>query len=48
VSTKYPSVNLAPGHGAAHQPDEALSIEGLLEALEITVKMLIECDKIKE
>lgn len=34
------------GHGGAHQPDECISIEGLLEALELTLLMLLECDKI--
>lgn len=33
------------GHGGAHQPDECISIDGFLEALELTVRMLIECDK---
>lgn len=34
-----------PGHGGAHQPDECINIEGLLKAIELTMLMLIECDK---
>ena len=45
MTTKYPHHSLPVGHGAAHQPDECLSIDGLLEAIEIVTKMLIECDK---
>ena len=33
------------GHGGAHQPDECISIDGMLEALELTMLMLLECDK---
>lgn len=40
----YPG-NMPQGHGAVHQPDECISIEGILEALELTVLMLLECDK---
>lgn len=46
--TKWEATHLPNGHGGAHQPDECISIDGLLEALEIVVKMLIECDKINE
>lgn len=37
--------NLPKGHGAVHQPDECISIDGMLEALELTLLMLIGCDK---
>ena len=37
---------LPDGHGGAHQPDEYINIEGLLQAIEIIVLMLIEADKI--
>lgn len=40
--------NTPPGHGGAHQCDECLSIEGFLQALELTIQMLIECDKSEE
>lgn len=40
--------NTPPGHGGAHQSDECINIEGLLEALELTLQMLIECDKTEE
>ena len=33
------------GHGGAHQPDECISIDGLLEAIELTMLMVLECDK---
>lgn len=46
TTTKYNSCNLPQGHGGAHQPNEHINIEGFFEALEIIVKMLIECDKI--
>lgn len=36
---------LPQGHGHVHQPDECISIEGLLNAIEITMLMLLECDK---
>ncbi len=32
------------GHGNVHQPDEMLSIEGFLEAAELTTLMLMKCD----
>jgi len=32
------------GHGRAHQPDEYISINGLLESIEIAALMLIEAD----
>lgn len=38
--------NTPPGHGGAHQPDEFISIDGFLEAIELTALMLLECDKI--
>lgn len=34
------------GHGGVHQPDECINEEGLLNAIELTMLMLIECDKI--
>ena len=37
--------NLPQGHGRVHQPDECISIDGMLEALELTMLMLLECDK---
>lgn len=37
--------NTPQGHGGAHQSDECINIEGVLEALELTLQMLIECDK---
>lgn len=37
--------NLPQGHGGAHQPDECISIDGMLKALELTLLMLLECDK---
>ena len=36
---------LPEGHGGVHQPDEYLSVEGLLNAAELTLLMLLECDK---
>lgn len=40
--------NSPTGHGGAHQSDECINIEGFLEAIEITLHMLIECDKQEE
>lgn len=37
--------NTPQGHGGAHQSDECISIEGFLQALELTLHMLIKCDK---
>lgn len=33
------------GHGQVHQPDECISIEGLLEAVEVTAHMILACDR---
>ena len=33
------------GHGAAHQPDECINIDGFIKAAEIVMNMLIVCDK---
>ncbi|MBQ4509484.1 MAG: Sapep family Mn(2+)-dependent dipeptidase [Clostridia bacterium] len=46
TATKYNGCNLPQGHGGAHQPNEHINIDGFFEALEIIVKMLIECDKV--
>lgn len=40
--------DLPPGHGSVHQPDECISIDGLLNAVELTMLMLLECDKQQE
>lgn len=47
TTTKYDSCSLPAGHGQAHQPDEHISIEGLLEATEIITKMILSCDEIE-
>lgn len=39
---------LPAGHGRVHQPDECISIDGFLKAIEITMNMVLECDKIME
>ncbi len=36
------------GHGGAHQSDECLSIEGFLQAIELTMQMLLACDRVEE
>lgn len=36
---------LPSGHGSVHQPDECISVDGLLGAIELTTLMLLECDK---
>jgi succinyl-diaminopimelate desuccinylase len=33
------------GHGGAHQPDECISIDGFLGAIELTALMILACDK---
>ena len=40
--------DLPVGHGAVHQPDEWISIDGLLDAIEMTVLMLLSCDNAME
>ncbi len=40
--------DLPVGHGAVHQPDEWISIDGLLDAIEMTVLMLLACDNAME
>ncbi len=39
--------NTPPGHGGAHQSDECISISGFLQALELTLQMIIKCDRIE-
>lgn len=39
------SFELPAGHGSVHQPDECISIDGLLNSIELTMLMLLECDK---
>lgn len=36
---------LPEGHGGVHQPDEFIDTEAMLNALELTILMLLECDK---
>ena len=38
-------LSLPIGHGGVHQPDECLNIEAFLKALEVTLHMLLSCDK---
>ena len=35
------------GHGAVHQPDECISINGFLEAIELMALMVLACDKVE-
>lgn len=37
--------NMPKGHGGAHQPDECINIDGFFKALELTLHMILECDK---
>ena len=41
-------LELPQGHGHVHQPDECISIDGLLNAIELTMLMLLECDRQQE
>lgn len=49
VGTQVPyikvNLEMAPGHGGAHQCDEAVNVQSLLEAIKILTLMVIECDK---
>lgn len=45
TTTKHFQTALPSGHGAAHQRDECINLEGFFDGLEIIIKMLIECDK---
>lgn len=38
--------NTPKGHGGVHQPDECISLDGFLKATELTLHMLLSCDKI--
>lgn len=40
--------NAPAGHCGAHQPDECINIEGFFEAVELTLGMIIECDRANE
>lgn len=42
------SLRLPEGHGNVHQPDECISIDGMLEAIELTILMLIALDNMEE
>ncbi|MBQ8309499.1 MAG: Sapep family Mn(2+)-dependent dipeptidase [Clostridia bacterium] len=42
------TLDLPQGHGSVHQPDECISIDGLLNAIELTMLMLLGCDKQQE
>lgn len=45
VLTNGRDFDLPTGHGGVHQPDEYMNINGLLDAIELILLMLIECDK---
>ena len=32
------------GHGNTHQPDECINIGGFMQALELILHMVLECD----
>lgn len=40
--------NTPEGHGGVHQPDECINIEGLLDAIALTLYMILQCDKVGE
>ena len=44
MTTKHSNEGLPSGHGSAHQSDEHISISGLLDALEIVLKMVLRMD----
>ena len=44
INDKKPPFSLPVGHGEIHQPDEYLHIEGFLDAMELTMLMLLKCD----
>ncbi|NLZ97186.1 MAG: M20 family metallopeptidase [Candidatus Magasanikbacteria bacterium] len=39
-----PEFKLPPGHGHVHQPDECISIDGLMKAIKLNFFMLMACD----
>ena len=39
---------LPQGHGSVHQPDECISLEGMMEALEVTMLMVLGCGNMGE
>ena len=45
TTLKYSALSLPSGHGGAHQPDEHISVDGLLGAIHMIVKMIIACDE---
>lgn len=40
-----PATQMPQGHGGVHQPDERISINGVLKAIELNMLMILECDK---
>ncbi len=45
IKTDFSAINLPPGHGSPHMPDEAISIENFIKAAIIYTLSLIELDK---
>ncbi len=43
---KTPPIDMPSGHGAVHQPDETIDIEGLLDGIEILSHIIIKADNI--
>jgi len=37
---------IKPGHGSAHQPDEYISIDGLMKGIKLFAKILLNVDEI--
>lgn len=38
--------HMPAGHGSAHHPDECVSVDGLLDAIELMAEMFLECGKV--
>ena len=44
MTLEHTNHNLPSGHGGCHQPDENISINGFLKALELVSRMVIRYD----
>ena len=44
----FSKLNLQEGHGSCHQPDECISIKGYLDAVELTIQMVLAMDDVNK
>lgn len=45
VGLEIEKTGLPDGHGGAHQPDEIMSIDGLMKSIEVLIQMILKADE---